>query len=144
VISVHVAGMYAFSPVVGWLTDRVGRRAVILGGIGLLVAACTVAGLSGHHTAGLTVGLGLLGVGWSATMVSGSTLLTESVGLANRASVQGLADLVMGLGGATAGALAGVIVAWSSYAALTVVAGLVTVPLLAAALRPTVYSGRVA
>jgi hypothetical protein len=77
-------------------------------------------------------------------MVSGSTLLTESVGLANRASVQGLADLVMGLGGATAGALAGVIVAWSSYAALTVVAGLVTVPLLAAALRPTVYSGRVA
>jgi MFS family permease len=144
VISVHVAGMYLLSPVVGWLTDRVGRRTVILGGIGLLVAACTVAGLSGPHTVGLTVGLGLLGMGWSATMVSGSTLLTESVGLANRASVQGLADLVMGLGGATAGALAGVIVAWSSYAALTVVAGLVTVPLLAAALRPTVYSGRVA
>ena len=144
VISVHVAGMYVLSPVVGWLTDRVGRRAVILGGIGLLVAACTVSGLSGHHTAGLTVGLGLLGMGWSATMVSGSTLLTESVGLANRASVQGLADLIMGLGGATAGALAGVVVAWSSYATLTVVAALVTVPLLAAALRPTVYSGRVA
>lgn len=144
VISVHVAGMYALSPVVGWLTDRVGRRAVILGGIGLLVAACALAGLSGHHTAGLTVGLGLLGMGWSATMVAGSTLLTESVGLANRASVQGMADLVMGLGGATAGAVAGVIVAWSSYATLTVVASLVTVPLLAAALRPAVYSGRVA
>ncbi|MBX6751066.1 MAG: MFS transporter [Micromonosporaceae bacterium] len=142
VLSVHIAGMYLLSPVVGWLTDRVGRRGVILGGIGLLVAACAVAGLSGPHTGGLSVGLGLLGMGWSATMVSGSTLLTESVGLANRASVQGLADLVMGLGGATAGALAGVVVAWSSYATLTVVAGLVTVPLLAAALRPTVHSGR--
>jgi Fucose permease len=144
VISVHIAGMYLLAPVVGWLTDRVGRRAVILGGIGLLVAACTVAGLSGHHTGGLTVGLGLLGMGWSATMVSGSTLLTESVGLANRASIQGLADLVMGLGGAAAGALAGVVVAWSSYATLTMVAGLVTVPLLAAALRPAVHFGRVA
>lgn len=144
VISVHIAGMYALSPVVGWLTDRVGRRAVILGGIGLLLAACVVAALSGHHTGGLTVALGLLGMGWSATMVSGSTLLTDSVGLANRASVQGMADLVTGLGGATAGALAGVIVAWSSYATLTIVAGMVTVPLLAAVLRPTVHAGRVA
>jgi hypothetical protein len=83
-------------------------------------------------------------MGWSATMVSGSTLLTESVGLANRASVQGLADLVTGLGGATAGALSGVVVAWSSYATLTIVAGLATVPLLAAVLRPAAQTGRVA
>jgi MFS family permease len=144
VISVHIAGMYALSPVVGWLTDRIGRRAVILGGIGLLLAACVVAGLSGHNTGGLTVGLGLLGMGWSATMVSGSTLLTDSAGLANRASVQGLADLVTGLGGAVAGALAGVVVAWSSYATLAIVAGVVTVPLLAAVLRPAAQIGRVA
>jgi MFS family permease len=144
VISVHIAGMYALSPVVGWLTDRIGRRAVILGGIGLLLAACVVASLSGHHTGGLTVGLGLLGMGWSATMVSGSTLLTDSVGLANRASVQGLADLVTGLGGATAGALAGVVVAWSSYATLAIIAGVATVPLLAAVLRPSLQVGRVA
>jgi MFS family permease len=144
VLSVHIAGMYVLSPVVGWFTDRFGRRAAILGGIGLLLAACVVAGLSGHHTAGLTVGLGLLGMGWSATMVSGSTLLTESVGLANRASVQGLSDLLMGLGGAVAGALAGVVVAWSSYATLAMIAGVVTVPLLAAVLRPTAHSGRVA
>lgn len=141
VISVHIAGMYALSPVIGWLTDRAGRRAVILGGIALLVAACAVAGVSGHHTGGLTVGLGLLGMGWSATMVSGSTLLTDSVGLSNRASVQGLADLVTGLGGAVAGALAGVVVAWSSYATLTVVAAVVTVPLLAAVLRPAAAVG---
>jgi MFS family permease len=136
VISAHIAGMFALSPITGWLTDRLGRRPVILGGVALLVTACAIAGLSGHNTVGLTIGLFLLGMGWSATMVSGSTLLTDSVGLANRASVQGLSDLVTGLGGAAAGALAGGVVAWSSYATLTVVAAVATVPLLAAALRP--------
>jgi hypothetical protein len=58
--------------------------------------------------------------------------------------VQGLADLVTGLAGAVAGALAGVIVAWSSYATLTIVAAVVTVPLLAAVLRPTAQVGRAA
>jgi MFS family permease len=99
--------------------------------------ACAIAGFAGHGTAGLTVGLALLGMGWSATMVAGSTLVSESVGVANRASVQGLSDLVMGLAGALAGALAGLIVAWSSYAVLTAVAAVATVPLLAAALRPS-------
>ena len=137
VISAHIAGMYVLSPVTGWLTDRFGRRRVIVGGVGLLVVACAVAGTAGHGTAGLTVGLSLLGMGWSATMVAGSTLVSESVGVANRASVQGLSDLVMGLAGALAGALAGLIVAWSSYAVLTAVAAVATVPLLAAALRPS-------
>ena len=79
VLSLHIAGMYALSPVAGWLTDRLGRRPVILGGIALLVAACAVAGTAGHDTARLSVGLVLLGLGWSGTMVAGSTLLSESV-----------------------------------------------------------------
>jgi MFS family permease len=136
VISVHIAGMYALSPVTGWLTDRLGRRPVILGGIALLLSACAVAGLSGHDTRGLVVGLGLLGLGWSATMVAGSTLLSESVQFGNRASVQGLSDSVMGMGGAVAAALAGLVVGWSSYAVLTMIAAVVTIPLLAATLRP--------
>jgi MFS family permease len=136
VLSVHIAGMYALSPVTGWLTDRFGRRPVILGGIGLLVAACAVAGTAGHNTPRLTAGLLLLGMGWSCTMVAGSTLLTESVAVDNRASVQGLSDLVMGLSAASAGALSGLVVAWSSYATLTVLAAVATVPLIALALRP--------
>jgi MFS family permease len=137
VLSAHIAGMYALSPLTGWLADRIGRRRVILGGIGLLVAACAVAGLAGHDTVRLTVGLCLLGLGWSGTMVAGSTLFTESVGSTNRTHAQGFADLVMGLGAASGGALAGLVVAWSSYATLTAVAAVVTVPLLAAVLRPS-------
>ncbi len=136
VLSVHIAGMYAISPVTGWLTDRLGRRPVILVGVAFLLGACAMAGTAGHDIARLSIGLSMLGLGWSGTMVAGSTLLSESVGVANKPSVQGLSDLVMGLAGATSGALSGLIVAWSSYGALTTLAAVATVPLIALALRP--------
>jgi MFS family permease len=136
VLSLHIAGMYAFAPVTGWLTDRWGRRPVILSGVALLLCACAVAGTAGHDTVRLSVGLVLLGMGWSGTMVGGSTLVTESVAAANRPSVQGLSDLTMGLAAASAGALSGLVVDWASYSTLTVLAALATVPLIALALRP--------
>ncbi|MEU8025437.1 MULTISPECIES: MFS transporter [Micromonospora] len=135
VLSLHIAGMYAFSPVVGWLTDRLGRRPVILGGLAVLLVACAVAGASGHHTPGLSVGLVLLGLGWSGTMVAGSTLLSESVPADVRPSVQGLSDLTMGLAGAAAGALSGFVMQVAGYPTLTLLAAIATVPLLALALR---------
>jgi len=142
VLSLHIAGMYALSPLVGWLTDRLGRRPVVLGGVGVLLVACAVAGTAGHDTARLAVGLTLLGLGWSGTMVAGSTLLTESVPADVRPSAQGLSDLVMGLAGALAGALSGFVVELSGYATLTALAAIATVPLVALALRPLVLSPR--
>jgi MFS family permease len=136
VLSLHIAGMYALSPVVGWLTDRVGRRPVILGGIGLLLTACAVAGTAGHDTPRLSVGLSLLGLGWSGTMVAGSTLLSESVPVSARAGVQGLADLIMGMAGASAAALSGFVVRLAGYPVLTLLAAIAAVPLVALALRP--------
>jgi MFS family permease len=136
VLSVHIAGMFAFAPVTGWLTDRFGRRPVILGGVVVLLSACAVAGTAGHHSGQLSVGLFLLGLGWSGTMVAGSTLLSESVPEPVRPSAQGLSDLVMGLAGASAGAVSGLVVAWSGYPTLTLLAAVATVPLVALALRP--------
>jgi MFS family permease len=136
VLSLHIAGMYALAPVVGWLTDRAGRRPVILAGVALLLAACAVAGTAGHHTVLLSVGLVLLGLGWSATMVAGSTLLSESVPVAERPTVQGLSDLTMGLAGAAAGAASGFVVQVAGYPALSLLAAVAVVPLLALALRP--------
>jgi MFS family permease len=130
VLSLHVAGMFAFSPVFGWLTDRLGRRPVIVAGIMLLLAACALAGSAGHDSARLAVGLTLLGLGWSATMIAGSTLVSDAVTVELRASVQGFADLVMGLAGASAGALSGVIVHAWGYPTLTVLGALATVPLI--------------
>jgi MFS family permease len=130
VLSFHIAGMYAFSPVIGWLTDRLGRRPVIVAGIALLVIACVLAGSAGHHRGLLATGLMVLGLGWSATMVASSTLLSESVPVELRASAQGLSDLTMGLAGASAGAVSGVILHAWGYPRLTLVAALVTAPLI--------------
>ncbi|MEU8081980.1 MFS transporter [Catellatospora citrea] len=137
VLSVHVAGMYGLSPVVGWLTDRAGRVPVILGGVALLIAACAVAAAAGHDTALLTAALLMLGLGWSGTMVAGSTLFAESLPAAVKARAQGLSDLVTGLSGASAGVLSGIVVELSGYAVLALLAALTTIPLIALALRPS-------
>jgi MFS family permease len=130
VLSFHIAGMFAFSPVFGWLTDKLGRRSVVFVGIVLLLTACALAGTAGHETARLAAGLMTLGLGWSATMVAGSTLLSESIPVELRASAQGLSDLTMGLAGAFAAAISGVIVAGSGYSMLTLLAAAATAPLI--------------
>ena len=129
--------MYAFAPVLGWLTDRLGRRPVIFAGIALLLVACGVAGTAGYDPAQLAGGLMVLGLGWSATMVAGSTLLSDSIPVELRASAQGLSDLVMGLAGASAGALSGVVVAEWGYSTLTLLAALATSPLIVLLFSPS-------
>ena len=129
VVSVHVLGMYAFSPIVGWLVDRVGRVPMILVGAAVLALSCVVCGLAPADSVPvLAVGLFLLGLGWSCTLIAGSTLLTDDVGENERPAVQGLSDLVMNLSAAVGGALAGVIVVASSYSVLCAAA---LVPVLA-------------
>jgi MFS family permease len=130
VISVHIAGMYAFAPLIGWVTDRIGRRPVIFAGITLLLAACALAGAAGYDSVWLGAGLFTVGLGWSCTMVAGSTLLTESVPVELRASAQGLSDFIMGLAGASAGALSGVVVSAWGYPMLALLAAIATVPLI--------------
>jgi MFS family permease len=74
--------------------------------------------------------LTVLGIGWSCTMVAGSTLLTESVSQELRTSAQGLSDVTMGLAGASASALSGVIVQGWGFPMLALVAALATAPLI--------------
>jgi MFS family permease len=135
ILSLHVAGMYAFSPAIGWLTDRIGRRPVILAGIAFLLAACALTGTAGHHSARLAVGLMVLGMGWSSTMVAGSTLLSESIPVELRASAQGLSDVTMGLAGASAGALSGVVMQAWGFPMLALIAALAAAPFIALAAR---------
>lgn len=137
VISFHIAGMYAFSPIVGWLTDRFGRRPVITTGLLCLLVACALAGTAGHETVQLAAGLMALGFGWSCTMVAGSTLLSESIAVEMRASAQGLSDFAMGIAGATAGALSGVVVGTWNYPTLALIAALAAAPFLVLVVLPT-------
>jgi MFS family permease len=133
VISVHVLGMYAFSPIVGSLSDRLGRVRVIQIGLAILLISALISGLAQASDAyTLGVGLFLLGLGWSCTLIAGSALLSESVEATFKASSQGASDLVMNLAGAGGGAIAGVIIGTLSYGWLCFAAA-VPVGLLAVA-----------
>lgn len=116
VISLHVLGMYAFSPLVGLAVDRWGaHRVAVLGSVVLLSAGLLAANTPPGWSAGLTLALFLLGLGWSCTLISGSTLIISSVPLSERPGVQGASDLLMGLAAGGGGALAGVVVGGLGY-----------------------------
>ncbi|MEQ6899490.1 MFS transporter [Nocardioides sp. YIM 152588] len=136
VISGHVLGMFAFSPLVGVLADRVGRPPVLGAGGGVLIAALLLcasspSGMSWQVSAGLF----LLGVGWSFAMVSASTLVAEHAPLEARTAVQGTSDLVMGMTAAGAGALAGLIVDLAGYPTLALVTLALALGVIGAAVR---------
>ena len=109
VISLHIAGMYAFSPLVGKFTDRYGKLlSISVGGV-LLVMATVTAALAGEAATLLWPSLWLLGIGWSFGLIGGSSLLVESVPDSSRVTVQGAADLLMSFCGGLAGFSSGFI-----------------------------------
>ena len=109
IISLHIAGMYAFSPLVGRFADRKGKiQSISVGGV-LLVAATITAALAGESATLLWPSLWLLGLGWSFGLIGGSSLLVESVPDTSRVTVQGAADLLMSFCGGLAGFSSGFI-----------------------------------
>ncbi|MDN3496600.1 MFS transporter [Planococcus sp. APC 4015] len=121
-ISLHIAGMYALSPVFGILADRLGRLATILLGQALLLASLVTAWLGAEDTTAVTVALILLGLGWSASTVAGSALLTEATTEQLRTRRQGRSDLTMSLVGAFGAVVAGLILGGIGYSGLALVA----------------------
>jgi MFS family permease len=109
VISLHIAGMYAFSPLVGKFADRRGKLlSIAVGGV-LLLAATVMAALAGEAATLLWPSLWLLGIGWNFGLIGGSSLLVESVPEKTRVTVQGAADLTMSFCGGLAGFSSGFI-----------------------------------
>jgi MFS family permease len=131
-ISLHVAGMFALSPVFGWMSDRFGRVPTILVGQGLLALGLVAVAIGELNAAAVTVGLTLIGLGWSATTVSGSALVTDLATDAGRTRIQGRTDLVMNAAGAVGGSLSGPVLAAVGYAGLAAISGVFVVGVVVA------------
>ena len=121
-ISLHIAGMYALSPLMGYLADKFGKLQTIFLGQILFVAALLFAGLGHADRVMVTIGLTLLGLGWSAATVAGSALLSATLPADEKTNVQGLSDSVMNLSGAFGGAIAGVLLASFQFEGLNAIA----------------------
>ena len=132
-ISLHVAGMFGLSPLFGWASDRLGRIATILMGQLLFVVAILVLALGGGNNAAVTVGLVLLGLGWSASTIGASALVSDLVTGAARVRMQGRSDMIMNFAGAGGGALAGPVLALVGYAGLAWAVGVLVIGVILAA-----------
>jgi len=121
-ISLHIAGMYALSPLMGYLADKFGKIQTIFLGQILFVAALLVAGLGHADRLMVTIGLTLLGLGWSAATVAGSALLSATLPADEKTNVQGLSDSLMNLSGAFGGAAAGLLLASFQFEGLNAIA----------------------
>ncbi|MEY3615972.1 MAG: hypothetical protein RLZZ518_974 [Actinomycetota bacterium] len=109
VVSLHIAGMFAFSPLVGKYADRHGRvNAIFLGAL-LLVISSALSAVAGDGNPMLFPSLWLLGIGWNFGLIGGSSLLVESISDDVRVRVQGTADLLMSFCGGLAGFSSGFI-----------------------------------
>ena len=135
VISIHILGMYGASPIMGWLSDRIGSERVIAMGAVILVSATVIGILAPDDELLVPLALGLLGLGWSAGMIGGSTLLTTSVDERLRVPLQGATDAAMNVAAAASAALSGVVLGLAGFAGVNVVALFVLVPLGIAGLR---------
>lgn len=147
VISGHILGMYGLSPLVGWLSDRWGPQRVIALGMGIFALAFAggIADALGHsNLARLVPALFLLGVGWSCTLIAGSTLVAQSVDAEFRVPMQGTVDTVMNFGAAAITALAGTVLAWWGFVGINLMATCVLLVLLVVFIRAGVRSGRTA
>ncbi len=129
VFSSHTFGMFAFSVVSGWLTDRWGRRPVLGTGAVMLVVSCLMAPLS-PEILPLAVALFLLGLGWNLSYVAGSALLADALTPAEKGAMQGVNDLMVGGAGALATFGGGLIMAASGYAAMGIIGAILSAPLL--------------
>jgi len=139
VISLHVVGMYFFSPVVGWIVDRVPSTVMVAAaGITLFIGAEMASHTDPEDKLGVFIGLFLVGLGWSFAMISGAALISAVFDVSERASVQGAADFTMVTAGASGGLLSGVIVEATDYHTLSHWAAVLALSLLAAAVYPTV------
>lgn len=121
-ISLHVAGMYALAPVFGWFSDRFGPRKTIVAGQLIFIVSLLVAGLGQDNFIMVMIGLFLLGVGWSASTVAASALLSQTLGVEQRSKVQGFSDSLMNFSGAFGGAVSGTILAVYSFSGLNAAA----------------------
>jgi MFS family permease len=133
VIGVHVFCMFAPSPLTGWLSDRAGSATVAaIGAVFLAAAGVSGALLDMSDGTAMTAMLALLGIGWNAGVVGGSTMLAASVPAPLRPQTEGIGEVAMGLAAGAGAPIAGLIVAFGDFAALSIAVALGGVLMLTA------------
>lgn len=125
VIGIHIGAMYLPSLFTGVLVDKVGRPVMaIASAVTLLISGIIAAVAPGESLFLITLALALLGLGWNFGLISGTAILVDATNPRTRAKTQGTADVFIALAGSAAGILSGVVVAGTSFGALSIGSGI--------------------
>jgi MFS family permease len=122
VISAHMIGMFALSPLAGRLADWRGGASVVCLGVGTLVSASLLAAFADPSDAlDLSVAVFFLGLGWNLCWVGGSSSMLA------RGAVQvvGDVDAVVWTASAAASLLSGALAAAGGFGLVATVGGAV-------------------
>ncbi len=119
VISSHIAGMFAFAPLIGRWMDRAGRRAALVAGCVTSIAGALLAATEANAIV-IGVGLVAIGLGWSATFLGATAVISDITAPNERAGALGFTDLLIGLTSAAAGLAGGIVLEAAGYGPLGV------------------------
>jgi MFS family permease len=90
-VTIHVIGMFGFSLPLGWLTDRMGRDAVMLLGFFFLAGGAILVPATSHYWIVVT-GTFTVGLGWSAATVAATAVIADTTHASERGRAIGAAD----------------------------------------------------
>jgi MFS family permease len=135
VVSAHIGGMFALSPLVGRFSDRFGRLAAVRTGALILIVACGLSAFASDSIVAMFAAMFTLGTGWAFGLIGGSSLLIENIPLDLRVPVQGTVDMITAVSGGLASVLFGLIMGWVGFGVLAIGSAVLTVPVLVAVFR---------
>jgi len=134
VISLHIAGMFAFSPLIGAALDRYGRRpGLVVGGLVSVLGAA----LAATDASALVVGVGLfaIGLGWSATYLGATAVISDLTAPSERGGALGFTDLLVAAGSATAALVGGLVFEAAGFRVLAAGVAVMVLLVVGAVLR---------
>jgi MFS family permease len=105
-LTLHVVGMFGFSPLVGVLGDRFGRKVLLSISAAYLVGSTLLVRLLPNGMA-LMVGLVLVGIGWSFAFIGANAIVADLSAVTHRGRILGTIDVGTAIIGASASLLAG-------------------------------------
>ncbi|MEX2536687.1 MAG: MFS transporter [Trueperaceae bacterium] len=129
VIGAHTLGMFGVSPISGRLADTWGRRPTLALGAAGLFLGC-LGSIPSVALLPMMASLFLLGFGWNLCYVGGSVLLSDHLSPNERAQMQGVNDLLVGIPAALASLLSGVVYAAAGFGVMSWLGAILSLALL--------------
>lgn len=132
-VTVHIVGMFALSVPIGRIADKFGRKRVLLAGALVIGVGSLITPLT-HEYLIVTIGIFLVGLGWSAINVASTALISDVTHPSKRGRIIGTNDFAIGASALALPFAGGVVIGALGLASLGYLGLLLVLPTLAATL----------